>query len=75
MLEVILKDRDYLVGDKASYADLSFVAWNMLLDWFPDHFGTWKTDYPRVAAWEKRLEEREAVKRAYIVKAEAAKSA
>lgn len=66
-----MKDRDYLVGDKASYADLSFVVWNMLLTFFPD-FISWKTEYPKVAAWHDRLEERESVKRVKIVREEAA---
>lgn len=76
MLEDILKDRDYMVGDKASYADLSFVVWNLILDLFPDHFSTWKTDYPKVAAWQSRLEERASVKKVKIAReAEIKKSA
>lgn len=69
VLEDILKDKDYLVGNKASYADLSFVVWNMVLDYFPV-FSTWKTEYPRVAAWQDRLEKRESVKRVQVIKEE-----
>lgn len=69
VLEDILKDRDYLVGNKASYADLSFVVWNMILAYFPV-FDTWKIDYPRVAAWQNRLEQRESVKRVQVIKEE-----
>lgn len=70
MLENILKDKDYLVGDKVSYADLSFVAWNSILKLFPTVSG-WKADYPRVAAWNDGLEARESFKRVLAVREEA----
>lgn len=70
MLEDILKDKDYLVGDKASYADLSFVAWNAVLKLFPA-VATWKADYPKVAAWNDRLEARESFKRLTVAREEA----
>lgn len=69
VLEDILKDKDYLVGNKASYADMAFVVWNTVLDYFPV-FNTWKTDYPRVAAWHGRMEQRESVKKVRIIKEE-----
>lgn len=70
MLENILKDKNYLVGDKVSYADLSFVAWHSLLKLFPA-FIKWKADYPRVAAWNDGLEARESFKRVLAAREEA----
>lgn len=33
MLNSFLKGRDWLVGDKCTYADLSFVMWNVSIDY------------------------------------------
>lgn len=62
VLEDILKDKKYLVGEKATYADLSFVTWNWVVNLFPD-FAGWKTEFPSVAAWHERLEKRESVQK------------
>ncbi|KAL8665786.1 MAG: hypothetical protein Q9202_001908 [Teloschistes flavicans] len=32
VLDSVLKDRDWLVGDKCTFADLSFVMWNVSID-------------------------------------------
>ncbi|KAI5845673.1 glutathione S-transferase [Morchella snyderi] len=79
-LELKRGNKEWLVGGKCSYADLSFVSWNWYLDTF--FAGTavdgWRDEYPHTAAWEKRLLERESVRvnserRAAAIAAEAAK--
>ncbi|KAF4980368.1 hypothetical protein FZEAL_3598 [Fusarium zealandicum] len=61
VLDRVLKERDWLVGDKCSYADLSFVAWQR---WAPDFMGEGLYEkYPHVGAWWKRMNERPAVQK------------
>lgn len=59
VLESVLKKRDWLVGEKCTYADLSFVAWQR----FAPRLGgdDLYEKFPKVGAWMKRMEEREAV--------------
>lgn len=59
VLESVLKDRDWLVGEKCTYADLCFVAWQR----FAPRFGgeDLYEKFPRVGAWMKRIEARETV--------------
>lgn len=61
VLDGILAKRQWLVGDKLSYADLAFVSWqngakNMLSD-----EGYNEDDFPNVAAWMKRMNSRPVV--------------
>ena len=51
VLDRVLANRDWLVGDRISYADLAFVLWqnatkNMLLDECYD-----ENKFPNVSAW------------------------
>ncbi|KAL7268115.1 hypothetical protein RUND412_009274 [Rhizina undulata] len=48
------ESKQWLVSDKLSYADLSFVPWNWYLARFPQLEG-WEKKYPLVADWNKRL--------------------
>jgi glutathione S-transferase len=62
-----------LVGDKVTYADLSFVPWFWLL---PALLGEgfekeWESSYPEAWAWYQRLSERKAVSEAKAERAEA----
>jgi len=57
----------WLVGEKASYADLAWVPWFWLL---PAIMGDgwekeWQSSYPEAWAWYQRLQERPAVKSAF----------
>lgn len=62
VLERALEGRDWLVGDKYTYADLSFIPWQSSIsimnlgDDFYDEF-------PRVKAWMDRMNERPVVKK------------
>ena len=53
--------QDYLVGDKATIADLAFLPWNHALPWMlEDEFG-WQDEFPGCFAWHGRLLAREKV--------------
>lgn len=61
--------RQYLVGDKCSYADLAFMPWHWLLLSPPhvngeDFPNEWKEKYPTAWAWNERVQQRPAVKKA-----------
>ncbi|KAF6802829.1 glutathione s-transferase ii, partial [Colletotrichum musicola] len=71
VLDGILKDREYLVGDKFTYADLSFIPWNRVAlgaPFFKDELWD-KYDigsrFPKFVAWHERLSSRPSVKVAY----------
>lgn len=75
VLEDILEKsgKEYLVGDKASYADLAFITWNWALDWVPQLAG-WQEKYPKFTAWNAKLNDRPSVKKIKADKEEAAKT-
>lgn len=60
----ILEGKDYLVANKFSYADISFLVWWPLVDWMstevPELQG-WRERYPNVARWDKSIRERPAI--------------
>ncbi|KAH8649551.1 glutathione S-transferase, partial [Ilyonectria robusta] len=71
VLDNILKGKDYLTGNKCTYADLSFVPWNrvaLLAPFFSsilwDKYDI-KQKYPNFLAWHERLNSRPAVKKVY----------
>ncbi|KAK5175414.1 uncharacterized protein LTR77_000553 [Saxophila tyrrhenica] len=58
--------RQYLVGDKCTYADLAFVPWHWLLIQPPNIMGEgfakeWEEKYPAAWKWSQTLMQREAV--------------
>lgn len=57
--ELTDNNKEWLVGDRISYADLSFVVWNWVLERFP--LEGWQKEYPKVAEWDRRLNERTSV--------------
>ena len=64
VLDNALKGKEYLVGNKCTYADLSFVTWNDMVGWIMkgkklESEGQYK-DYDR---WMKQLGERPAVQK------------
>ena len=70
------KGTPYLVGDKVTYADLMFVPWHWLLLAKPFLMGEdfqkeWEEKYPEAWAWNQRLQERPAVKKAREARQEA----
>ncbi|KAH8746908.1 glutathione S-transferase [Diaporthe sp. PMI_573] len=63
VLEKVLSKQDWLVGDRCSFADLSWVAWQR---WAPRYGGEDIYEkFPAVLAWFKRLEARPAVQKVY----------
>ncbi|KAM0421315.1 hypothetical protein ACHAPT_010845 [Fusarium lateritium] len=71
VLDNILKDKEYLVGDKLTYADLAFVSWDRTVLTGP-FFGNvlWekyevREKYPNFLAWHERVSSRPAVKKAF----------
>ncbi|KAF2163625.1 hypothetical protein M409DRAFT_68514 [Zasmidium cellare ATCC 36951] len=62
----------WLVGDKCTVADLSFVMWENVVDLIHDHKGTdLKGKYPAFDAWKERLFQRPACIKAIASRAEA----
>ena len=74
VLDSALAGKQYLVGEKCTYADLAFVTWGSIA---PSLFGEDKVDiagkYPNYHSWFERLMARPAVKTALEEKAKAMK--
>ncbi|KAI8273331.1 hypothetical protein K4K60_011012 [Colletotrichum sp. SAR11_57] len=67
VLDRVLKGREYLVGDKATYVDIAFMPWDymarrMLDTAWNDKFAIDK-EYPDYAAWAERIRSRPAVEK------------
>lgn len=69
MLDSVLAGKEYLVGNKCTYADLSFVTWYWVLSGLehvvPGIRAELEKENPNWAAWDKKLNERPAVKKAF----------
>lgn len=64
--------QQWLVGNKCTYADLAFVPWQMNVPMLLGEDGAkLEQDYPNYSAWNKRLLERESVKKIAEDKAKA----
>ncbi|KAK2596762.1 hypothetical protein QQS21_006157 [Conoideocrella luteorostrata] len=68
VLNAILEGREYLVGDKFTYADLAFLPWDRVIQGFSKTL--WDEaevdkKYPNFVAWHNRIGARPAVKKAY----------
>lgn len=57
--------KEYLVGDKYTYADLSFVPWNILVGWLAgeEFEKEIQKDLPTYWAWWQRVLSRDAVQK------------
>lgn len=65
VLNKILERRNYLVGEKATYADLSFITWALIGQNAVESAGVdLEKDAPNYMGWIKRLLDRPAVKNA-----------
>lgn len=60
VLNRALKDKKWLVGDRLSYADVSFVTWYGFIFLFAERINL-EVDFPRVHAWLERMKNRPAV--------------
>lgn len=66
VFENALKGKDWLVGDKCTYADLSFFMWNNNIGMiFGGRSPDWTVDdYPNFKKWHDSMASRESVKKA-----------
>ncbi|KAH7420180.1 glutathione S-transferase II [Cadophora sp. MPI-SDFR-AT-0126] len=75
ILNDALEGKSWLVGDKCTYADLSFFMWNFILAIVMKCEGESPFDaYPNVKAWHERIADREAVKKVVEIKQEMVES-
>jgi glutathione S-transferase len=59
VLNGVLEGREWLVGDKMTYADLSFVPWNDILhQCIPMELEDRFKEFPNVKAWHERMTSR-----------------
>lgn len=66
VLDGVLEDRDWLVGDKCTFADLAFLPWNDRIDMLvmSKLIDEIRGQYPHFAAWQARMVGRDSWKRA-----------
>jgi glutathione S-transferase len=65
VLESVLKTREWLVGDKCTYADLCFLPWQRWASKYGTDGENLDKDFPHVAQWFKKLSDRPSVKQAF----------
>jgi len=64
VLNNVLEGKEYLVGDKCTYADLSFITWAGIAPYVSgDEKIDFAEEYPNYNAWMERLMARPAVKK------------
>ncbi|TVY31476.1 Glutathione S-transferase-like protein, partial [Lachnellula subtilissima] len=63
VLDGHLKDREYLVGDKCTYADLAFISWQTGIKAVTAERYDEEKEFPHLSAWLKRITNREATSR------------
>jgi len=69
VLEIALKDREYLVGDKLTIADLSFVPWHHIIPYAClEQTDEIKKGFPNVDKWMAKMMELPAVKTVLVDK-------
>ncbi|KAI8996236.1 glutathione S-transferase [Trametes punicea] len=78
VLDSVLSKREWLVGDKCTVADLSFIPWNVIAVtlFLKDHsgFNSLESDFPALNKWHNALMARPAVQKVYATKAEVSKA-
>ncbi|EEY18290.1 glutathione S-transferase II [Verticillium alfalfae VaMs.102] len=65
VLDKLLEAKEYLVGDKCTYADIAFVNWNAAAENVilkPDWDEKVEKKYPNFVAWHRRVTERPIIK-------------
>lgn len=60
VLDRVLQGKEFLVGDKFSFADAAFVTWYAIVFLFADRINL-ETDFPSLNAWLERLKARPAI--------------
>ena len=67
MLDRALQGKDWLVGDKCTYADLAFVMWNAQIEFIMQGQGWNVADYPNFRRWQEAMLARDSLKKAMSV--------
>ncbi|EFY92707.1 hypothetical protein J3458_001842 [Metarhizium acridum] len=68
VLDSILEGKEYLVGNRFTYADLVFIPWDRVVEGFSKDLlaeSEAEKKYPNFFAWHKRLVARPAVRKVY----------
>lgn len=68
VLDGVLKDKQYLVGEKFSYADLAFIVWFGIAEMFGINL---PEEFPHLSAWLDRQKARPAIEKALKLRTEA----
>lgn len=63
VMDRALADREWLVGNKLSYADLSFVPWFLLVPAYTKPDLDLSKEYPKLGAWLEKMKARPAVQK------------
>ena len=63
VMDRVLASREWLVGNKISYADLSFVPWFLLVPAYTLPDLDLSKEYPNLSAWLERMKARPAVQK------------
>jgi len=75
VLDNALEGKEYLVGDKCTYADLSFITWAVLAPFaLGEHKVHFEKEHPDYHAWMERLMARPTVRMVLQDKQKAASS-
>ncbi|PYI01316.1 glutathione S-transferase [Aspergillus sclerotiicarbonarius CBS 121057] len=61
VLDKVLQDREYLVGGRFSYADVSFLPWYDVFGYATDNDVDMEKEFPNLNSWLKRMRERPAM--------------
>ncbi|GKZ20605.1 glutathione S-transferase, nitrogen catabolite repression regulator [Aspergillus brasiliensis] len=61
VLDKVLKDREYLVGGRYSYADASFVQWYNVFEYATDGDVDLEKEFPNLYSWLERIKARPAI--------------
>ncbi|KAJ4317647.1 hypothetical protein N0V84_007246 [Fusarium piperis] len=66
VLDGVLKDKNWLVGDKCTFADLAFLPWNDRIDMLvlSKSIDEIRGQYPHFSAWQARMVARDSWKKA-----------
>ncbi|KID92118.1 Glutathione S-transferase, protein [Metarhizium guizhouense ARSEF 977] len=68
VLDSILEGKEYLFGNKFTYADLVFIPWNHIVEGFSkDLLAESEAEkYPNFSGWHNRLVARSAARKVYV---------
>ena len=67
VLDRALKGKEWLVGDKCTYADLAFVMWNSNVPFFMKDHGWNADEYPNFKRWQEAMMARDSLKKVMSV--------